>query len=148
MAAAVRTFSCRHMTLSGPFNGPVVTGCGCAMNEVPADIAVRDRIRTTLHPGEAILTPDALLEGHTMTTPIKTTGTYAVDLIERIASTFAVAFLGTLVTGGWFDVAHVRDVSALQAAGLAAIAAVLSLVKGLVAKWVSNHGSASLAPGV
>lgn len=83
-----------------------------------------------------------------MASQIKTTGTYIRDLAERIVSTFAVAFLGTLVTGGWFDVAHIRDVSALQAAGLSAIAAVLSLVKGLVAKWVSNRDSASLAPGV
>lgn len=85
-----------------------------------------------------------------MASPIKpkTTGTYVVDLAERIASTFVVAFLGTLVTGGWFDVAHIRDVSALQAAGLSAIAAVLSLAKGLVAKWVSDRDSASLAPGV
>lgn len=81
-------------------------------------------------------------------TPIKTKATYVRDLIERIVSTFAVAFLGTLVTGGWFDVANIRDVSALQAAGLSAIAAVLSLIKGLVAKWVSNRDSASLAPGV
>lgn len=83
-----------------------------------------------------------------MASPIKTTGTYVRDLVERIATTFAVAFLGTLVTGGWFDVSHIRDVSALQAAGLAGAAAVLSLIKGLVAKWVSNRDSASLAPGV
>jgi hypothetical protein len=73
---------------------------------------------------------------------------YAIDLAERVASTFVVAFAGTLVTGGWFDVAGIRDVSALQAAGLAGAAAVLSLVKGVVAKWVSNQDSASLAPGV
>lgn len=83
-----------------------------------------------------------------MATPIKTTSRYALDLAERIGSTFAVAFLGTLVTGGWFDVAHIRDVSALQAAGLAGIASVLSLVKGVAARWVSNRDSASLAPGV
>jgi hypothetical protein len=84
----------------------------------------------------------------TMTAPTRTKATYVRDLAERIASTFVVAFLGTLVTGGWFDVAHVRDVSALQAAGLAAIAAVLSLVKGIVARFVSERDTASLAPGV
>lgn len=80
--------------------------------------------------------------------PGQTRGRYVLDLLERIASTFVVAFLGTLVTGGWFDVANIRDVSALQAAGLSAIAAVLSLVKGLVARFVDNRNSASLAPGV
>lgn len=83
-----------------------------------------------------------------MASPIRTKATYVRDLIERVASTFVVTFLGTLVTGGWFDLAHVRDVSALQAAGLAGIAAVLSFVKGLVAKFVANQDSASLAPGV
>lgn len=83
-----------------------------------------------------------------MATPIKTGATYVRDLVERIAATFVVTFLGSLVAGGWFDLAHIRDASALQDAALAAIAAVLSLVKGLVAKWVSNRDSASLAPGV
>lgn len=78
----------------------------------------------------------------------QTAGRYALDLIERVVSTFAVAFLGTLVAGGWFDVAHIRDLSAVQAAIGAGIAAVLSMVKGLLAKWVSNRNSASLAPGV
>jgi len=83
-----------------------------------------------------------------MASPIKTKATYIRDLVERVASTFVITFLGTLVTGGWFDIAHIRDTSALQAAGLAAIAAVLSLIKGLVAKFVANRDSASLAPGV
>lgn len=83
-----------------------------------------------------------------MASPIKSKATYVRDLAERIGSTFVVTFLGTLVTGGWFDVAHVRDVSALQAAGLAGIAAVLSFVKGLVARFVADRDSASLAPGV
>jgi hypothetical protein len=76
------------------------------------------------------------------------TGTYLRDLAERVITTFLTAFSGALITGGVFDVAGVRDVSAYQAAGLAGVAAVLSLVKGLVAKWVSNRESASLAPGV
>lgn len=73
---------------------------------------------------------------------------YLRDLAERIIATFLAAFLGTLVAGGWFDVAHIRDLSAVQAAALSGVAAVLSLVKGLVAQWVSNRNSASLAPGV
>lgn len=78
----------------------------------------------------------------------RTASRYVLDLAERVASTFTVAFLGTLVAGGWFDVNHIRDLSAVQAAVLSGVAAVLSLVKGLVAKWVSNRNSASLAPGV
>lgn len=73
---------------------------------------------------------------------------YLRDLAERVIATFLAAFLGTLVAGGWFDVQHIRDLSAVQAAALAGVAAVLSLVKGLVAQWVSNRDSASLAPGV
>lgn len=73
---------------------------------------------------------------------------YVRDLAERIAATFLAAFLGTLIAGGWFDVAHIRDLSAVQAAALAGVAAVLTLVKGLLAQWVSNRDSASLAPGV
>ena len=84
----------------------------------------------------------------TMASPIRTKALYLRDLAERVVATFFMAFLGTLVSGGWFDVAHIRDVSALQAAGLAGIAAVLSLAKGLAAKFVSNRNSASVAPGV
>jgi hypothetical protein len=83
----------------------------------------------------------------TMTSPVSTKATYLRDLAERVASTFVVAFIGTLIAGGWFDIAHIRDASALQAAGLAGLAAVLSLVKGVAAKFIGRD-SASLAPGV
>lgn len=83
-----------------------------------------------------------------MASPIRTKALYLRDLAERIVSTFVVAFLGALVAGGWFDLAHIRDASAVQDAALAGVAAALSLVKGLAAKWVSNRDSASLAPGV
>lgn len=79
---------------------------------------------------------------------VGTATTYVRDLIERIASTFVQAFLAALVAGNWFDVAHLRDLSIVQAAGLSAVAAVLSLVKGLIAKRISNRNSASVAPGV
>jgi len=79
---------------------------------------------------------------------VGTAGRYVRDLAERVVATFLTAFLGALVTGGWFDVAHVRDLSAVQAAALAGVAAVLSLIKGLVAKFVADRDSASLAPGV
>ena len=75
-------------------------------------------------------------------------GSYAKDLAERVIVTFLQAFGATLVAGGVFDVSGVRNVSAWQAAGVAGIAAVLSLIKGLVAKLVSKKDSASLAAGV
>lgn len=74
--------------------------------------------------------------------------TYLRDLAERVLFTFLQAFGAALVAGGWFDVAHLRDLSIVQTAGLAGIAAVLAVIKGLVAKAVSNRDSASLAPGV
>lgn len=83
-----------------------------------------------------------------MATPIKTGTTYLRDLVERILSTFVQAFLGGLVAGNWFDVAHIRDLSVVETAGVAGLIAVLSLIKGLVAKFVADRDSASLAPGV
>ncbi len=73
---------------------------------------------------------------------------FVKDLFERVIMTFLQAFLGALIAGGVFDVTGVREVSAYEAAALAGVAAVLALIKGLVAKWVSNRQSASLAPGV
>jgi hypothetical protein len=74
--------------------------------------------------------------------------TYIRDLVERVVFTFLQAFGAALVAGNWFDVAHLRDLSIVQSAGLAGIAAVLAVIKGLIAKAVSNRESASLAPGV
>jgi Putative lactococcus lactis phage r1t holin len=83
-----------------------------------------------------------------MTATLTGTAHYVKDLTERVVSTFLVAFLGTLITGGWFDVTGIRNVSAVQAAALAGAAAVLSLVKGLVGKAIGNPDSASVVPGV
>lgn len=76
------------------------------------------------------------------------TGRYFRDLTERVVWTFVQAFLGTLVAANFFDVAHIRDTSVLQAAGVSAIAAVLAVIKGAVAKFVNRPDSASTAPGV
>jgi hypothetical protein len=75
-------------------------------------------------------------------------GRYARDLAERLIRTFAQAFLGTLIAANWFSVDQIRNVSVLQAAGLAGIAAVLSVVTSIVARFVGKPDSASLAPGV
>jgi hypothetical protein len=76
------------------------------------------------------------------------TATYVRDLFERAAATFVQAFLAALVAANWFDLSHIRDLSVLQTAGVAGLAAVLSLVKGAIAKLIGNRDSASLAPGV
>jgi Putative lactococcus lactis phage r1t holin len=75
-------------------------------------------------------------------------GRYIKDLLERLAKTFVQAFLGTLIAANWFSVDQIRDVSTLQAAGLAGIAAVLSVVTSILSKYVNREDSASLAPGV
>lgn len=75
-------------------------------------------------------------------------GKYVKDLAERVGFTFLQAFGAALVAGDWFNVAHLRDLSIVQTAALAGIAAVLAVFKGLIAKAVSNRNSASLAPGV
>jgi hypothetical protein len=73
---------------------------------------------------------------------------YIRDLVERVAATFAQAFLAALVAANWFDIAHIRDLSVLQTAGVAGIASVLALIKGLIAARLARKDTASLAPGV
>ncbi|MFG2670860.1 holin [Streptomyces sp. NPDC048445] len=75
-------------------------------------------------------------------TVLKTAGTYARDLAERVVSTFLQAFVGGLVLTQPFDV------SMWQAAAVGGVAAAVSLVKGLVARWRDVTNSASLAKGV
>lgn len=76
-------------------------------------------------------------------------GRYARDLVERVVWTFLQALVGALITGGVLDgVAGVADITGWQAAGLAGVAAVISLIKGLAAKFVGRSDSASTAPGV
>ena len=91
-----------------------------------------------------------------MTSPHAATRRAAVylrDLTERVVMTFLQAFGAALVAGGWFDIDQIRagkaeDPVMKQKAAWAGIAAVIAVVKGLVAKAVSRSDSASLAPGV
>jgi hypothetical protein len=71
--------------------------------------------------------------------------TYVKDLVERVGATFVEAALGALgaailVSGLSFETGEV--------ALMAGIAAAVALIKGWVAKYRSNHESASLANGV
>lgn len=60
---------------------------------------------------------------------------YVKDLAERVALTFAEAFLGVFV---------VTDLSTAENAAVAGAAAVVAVVKGLVAQAVGKYRSASL----
>lgn len=73
---------------------------------------------------------------------------YLIDLAERVGWTAVQTFLAVLVASGWFSVDGVVDTSILQRAGIAAIAAVLALLKGVVAKLIGDRNSASTAPEV
>ncbi|MEU2789002.1 hypothetical protein [Streptomyces sp. NPDC007100] len=75
-------------------------------------------------------------------TVVKTARTFARDLLERVLSTFLQAFIGGVV------VTTPLDASMWYAALAGGVAAVLSLVKGLIARWSSIKNSASLATGV
>lgn len=66
----------------------------------------------------------------------------ALDIAERAAMTAVQAFLAVLLA----NAAGMTDVATLRAAGLAALAAALSAVKGALASRVGD-GSAALLPG-
>ncbi len=75
-------------------------------------------------------------------TVVKTGATYARDLAERVVSTGLQSAIGAVV------VAHPFDLGMWRTAGLAGVAASMSLVKGLFARWRDVTNSASLAKGV
>lgn len=78
-------------------------------------------------------------------TVVKTGAIYARDLAERIVATFLVAFLGVAVAAGPGDMFSATFWETAAAAGLAAVG---SLVKGVLGRAVGPKNSASTAPGV
>jgi hypothetical protein len=78
-------------------------------------------------------------------TVVKTARTYAVDLIERIIWTFLGAAGAVALAAGPADM---LSVSFWEGVGTAGLAAVVTLVKGLVARLVGQKNSASTAPSV
>lgn len=70
----------------------------------------------------------------------------AFDIAERAGWTFVQAFAATLLASGWFNIEQITDVSLLQNAGIAGIAAVISLVKSLVGTKLGNTDTASTLP--
>jgi hypothetical protein len=71
---------------------------------------------------------------------------YVRDLIERVVWTWLQAFGATLIISDFFNVDNVTDVSILEQAALAGVAAVLALIKGLVATKVGSPYTAATLP--
>ena len=65
---------------------------------------------------------------------------YVLDLAERVAATFAAGAIAVLTTNG----ADITELSLWQSAGVAGAAAALSLIKGLLARYVGDEASAGL----
>ncbi|MGR3870997.1 hypothetical protein ACUXZZ_20685 [Streptomyces graminifolii] len=78
-------------------------------------------------------------------TVIKTAQTYGRDLAERVIWTFLGGTAAVVVASGPSDMFHA---SFWQAVGVGGYAAVVSLAKGLVARWRGATNSASTAKGV
>lgn len=78
-------------------------------------------------------------------TVLKTAGAYGRDLAERVVWTFLGGTTAVITAAGPADMFHA---SLWQAVGTGGIAAVVSLVKGLAARWRDVRNSASLARGV
>lgn len=70
---------------------------------------------------------------------LRTAETYARDLGERVITTAAAGFAAAFVP------AQAADASMWYAAGGAAVGAVVSLVKGLLARALGDPNSASLS---
>lgn len=71
--------------------------------------------------------------------------TYAIDLAERVLTTFVVATGGVLVTA---TAGNVGTVTFWQAVAAGGVGAAGSLVKGILARAFGSKDSASLASGV
>jgi hypothetical protein len=78
-------------------------------------------------------------------TVVKTAGTFARDLAERVLATFIVAAAGVALAAGPGDMFSASFWETVAAAGIAAAG---SLLKGLIARFVGARNSASTAPGV
>ncbi|MEU2730125.1 hypothetical protein ABZ650_20650 [Streptomyces griseoviridis] len=78
-------------------------------------------------------------------TVVKTAASYGRDLAERVIWTFLGGTAAVVVASGPTDMFHA---SFWQAAGVGGYAAVVSLVKGLAARYRGATNSASTVKGV
>jgi hypothetical protein len=69
---------------------------------------------------------------------------YAKDLAERVLSTYVQVYLGLWIASG-IGIEFVTDLSSADKALVATLPTALSVLKGLLAKTVSDPDSASLA---
>lgn len=69
---------------------------------------------------------------------------FTIDLLERVAATYAEAFVGLLIASG-FGIVGVADLSTVGKAAVSAIPAGLSALKAGLATLRGNPDSASLA---
>lgn len=67
---------------------------------------------------------------------------FLADLFERAFATYLQAFAGFLIAGG-----IAINIATIEAAGLAAIPAALSVLKSMIATHFGDPDSASLLPG-
>lgn len=74
---------------------------------------------------------------------IPLTKAWLIDTAERVAGTFVAAFIGALVIS-----AGRVNIAAFQAAGLAGIAAAVTVLKSVIATEIGSADSASLIPSV
>lgn len=82
-----------------------------------------------------------LADAHAADTVVKTATTYVKDLVERVLATFLVTAAGIAVTAGPADM---LDATFWEGVAASAIAAVASLLKGMVARAFGVKNSASL----
>lgn len=78
-------------------------------------------------------------------TVVKTAEVYARDLAERVIFTFLAAEAAIATAAGPADMLHAGF---WQAMGTGGLAAVVTLVKGIVARGIGAKNSASTFPGV
>jgi hypothetical protein len=78
-------------------------------------------------------------------TVVKTAGTYARDLGERVVFTFLATEAALITAAGPADMFHA---SFWQATGAAGLAAAVTLLKGFAARAFGDKNSASTLPGV
>jgi hypothetical protein len=78
-------------------------------------------------------------------TVVRTASTYAKDLVERIIWTFLGAAAAVALAAGPGDM---LSASFWETVGTAGLAAVVTLVKGLAARFIGAKNSASTAPSV
>lgn len=78
-------------------------------------------------------------------TVVKTAKTYGRDLAERVTWSFLGGTAAVATAAGPGDMFHA---SFWQAVGVGGLAAVVSLLKGLGARWIGMRNSASTASSV